>query len=353
MKRVVFLSTVYNAEATVRRAIESVLNQTYGEFVYVITDNGSTDHSGAIIREYAAKDSRILTRRNVENNHRSGSNLGNFSLPDVLKREKGYWVSLDADDEYKPDFLEKMMRFAMDNTLDIAFCGTEYALPDGSSQTDIPAQTLVVEDADIVSHLPTYYQYATRMWGALFSLKLLPRMEPPPDRLEKWGSMYDSKGVLHALEYAKRVGTFAENLHKHYISPNQFSRKIYSPHWFWWMNEIYEQTRMFILSYGPMSKENEDFLTVRRLIWLKYILPRIKDANAPLERRTWDLVKIFDDDRVIEHLALDWKKAGILTDKIEFLQEQLEWAEQQNIFAPGQPYIQKLIEILKHRLEGK
>lgn len=50
----------YNAEKTLRRAMDSVLNQTYGELTYYVLDNGSTDRTGEILREYAEKDSRVV-----------------------------------------------------------------------------------------------------------------------------------------------------------------------------------------------------------------------------------------------------------------------------------------------------
>ena len=50
---------VYNRENTVDRAIKSVLAQTYPHFELVIIDNGSTDRSGQIAEEYAARDARV------------------------------------------------------------------------------------------------------------------------------------------------------------------------------------------------------------------------------------------------------------------------------------------------------
>ena len=49
----------YNREHMVGRMIECVLAQTHRDFEFIIVDNGSTDRSGAIADEYAAKDSRI------------------------------------------------------------------------------------------------------------------------------------------------------------------------------------------------------------------------------------------------------------------------------------------------------
>ena len=44
----------YNRESMVGRAIESILNQTYRDFEYIIVDNGSDDRSGEIADAYAA-----------------------------------------------------------------------------------------------------------------------------------------------------------------------------------------------------------------------------------------------------------------------------------------------------------
>ena len=56
---VTIIVPVYNAEHTIRRCIESILNQEYTDFELLLVNDGSTDGSGAICDEYAARDSRI------------------------------------------------------------------------------------------------------------------------------------------------------------------------------------------------------------------------------------------------------------------------------------------------------
>jgi glycosyltransferase involved in cell wall biosynthesis len=50
MRQVVFFTQAYNAEKTLRRAVDSILAQTYTNFVYYIVDNGSTDGTGEMIQ---------------------------------------------------------------------------------------------------------------------------------------------------------------------------------------------------------------------------------------------------------------------------------------------------------------
>ena len=51
--------TVYNTQRYVAEAVRSVLDQTFGDFEFVIIDDGSTDRSPTILREFAARDPRV------------------------------------------------------------------------------------------------------------------------------------------------------------------------------------------------------------------------------------------------------------------------------------------------------
>jgi glycosyltransferase involved in cell wall biosynthesis len=58
---------VYNGERFIREAVDSVLGQTYGDLEVIISDNASTDNTGTICLEYAARDQRIQYHRNAVN----------------------------------------------------------------------------------------------------------------------------------------------------------------------------------------------------------------------------------------------------------------------------------------------
>ena len=53
---VYIFTTAYNAEKTLHKAVNSILNQTYTDFCYYLFDNGSLDDTSQIIKEYANKD---------------------------------------------------------------------------------------------------------------------------------------------------------------------------------------------------------------------------------------------------------------------------------------------------------
>lgn len=94
---------VYNGDDLVALSIESVLNQTYRNFEFIIVDDGSTDTTPAIVDAYAAKDSRI--RAVHQKNQKLPKTLSNgFAL---ARGEFLTWTS--ADNIMHPDFLEKLV----------------------------------------------------------------------------------------------------------------------------------------------------------------------------------------------------------------------------------------------------
>ena len=58
---------IYNGEKYMKQSIDSVINQTYANWELLIVDDGSTDNTAAIAREYAEKDNRIKYYKNPQN----------------------------------------------------------------------------------------------------------------------------------------------------------------------------------------------------------------------------------------------------------------------------------------------
>jgi len=108
---------VYNGEAFLRQALDSILAQTYPHFELIISDNASTDATPDICKEYASKDARIRYIR-------QSSNIGataNFRF--VLREarhERFIWAA--ADDWWDVDRLEKLVCALTDE--DAAVVGT-------------------------------------------------------------------------------------------------------------------------------------------------------------------------------------------------------------------------------------
>lgn len=88
---------VYNGEAYVREAVESILAQTFTDFELIIINDGSTDGSGAVLRELAARDPRIVLVERANGGLVSALNEGiERARADLIAR-------MDADDVAMPN----------------------------------------------------------------------------------------------------------------------------------------------------------------------------------------------------------------------------------------------------------
>lgn len=102
------LMPVYNDERYLRESVDSILDQTYPKFEYLIIDDGSTDDTWEILTTY--DDSRI---RLIQNKRNIGLTP---SLIKGLEMSRGRYIArMDADDISLPDRLEKQIDFLEQN----------------------------------------------------------------------------------------------------------------------------------------------------------------------------------------------------------------------------------------------
>jgi glycosyltransferase involved in cell wall biosynthesis len=83
---------VYNAEAFIRRAVESILAQSYPHFELIISDNASTDRTGEICQEYSARDHRI---RYVRQKSNMGATANFKFVLDAAQHDRFIWAAAD------------------------------------------------------------------------------------------------------------------------------------------------------------------------------------------------------------------------------------------------------------------
>jgi len=123
------LMPVYNGERFLREAIESILNQTFTDFEFIIVDDGSTDNTWQILQGYAASEPRIVLVRNE-------TNLGLArSRNRILGRARGEYIAvMDADDVSLPERLSTQVAFLDESPeVGVVGCAIHVIDADGSS----------------------------------------------------------------------------------------------------------------------------------------------------------------------------------------------------------------------------
>lgn len=118
--RVSVVVPVYNGAATVAAALESILAQSFTDFEIVAVDDGSTDDSVAMIERYAP---RVRMLRQQNRGPSAARNQG------VRNSTGGYLAFLDADDLWRPEFLERTVAM-LDSHPECVLVYTELELAD-------------------------------------------------------------------------------------------------------------------------------------------------------------------------------------------------------------------------------
>lgn len=135
---VTVLLPVYNGEKYLREAIDSILNQTYTDFEFLIINDGSTDRTEEIILSYA--DPRIVYVKNEQNIRLIAT------LNKGLKLAKGKYIArMDADDISLPERLEKQVAY-MDANAGVGLCGSYIQTLEAGTEYVIKYET----DSDMI-----------------------------------------------------------------------------------------------------------------------------------------------------------------------------------------------------------
>jgi len=141
------LMSVYNGEPFLCESIESILNQTFDNFEFIIIDDASRDSSRKIIASY--DDPRI---RLVENSNNIGltSSLNKGSA--IAEGE--YIARMDADDISYPQRFEEQINF-LDKNIDVGVCGTMAQFIDSKGKVlrSVYNEKIMRKDGDMKAQL--------------------------------------------------------------------------------------------------------------------------------------------------------------------------------------------------------
>jgi glycosyltransferase involved in cell wall biosynthesis len=184
---------VYNNAATIRRAVESLLAQSFGDFRLLVSDDGSKDETPSICQEYAEYDRRVEFVRQPAN-----LNYGNFRY--VLSAATTPLFMFSAGDDYwHPDYARRMID-ELDANPHAVCAVSQVAFIEGDQIVKLSEGTEALV-GNRVDNLITYLEGPndnSRMYG-VFRTDVAQRAFPTKD--------------FHAYDWAFGAGTLLEGTH--------------------------------------------------------------------------------------------------------------------------------------------
>lgn len=213
----------YNTATTIRETLQSVLAQTYSNFVIHVSDNASTDETLKLVESFS--DPRITIHRNDVN----AGGEGNFNRCIELAEGK-YTAIFHADDLYEPDMVAKQVSF-LESHPGAGAVFTEASLIDETGQKfgeiripkDIPSESGQYDFAAM-------FKAVLRHSNFFICPSVMVRTQVYQREIKCWrGEMFKSSADLDLwlrILQNHPIGYLAERLMRYRISDNQFSSRV-------------------------------------------------------------------------------------------------------------------------------
>ena len=232
---------VWNQEQLVIRALDSIPRRK--DIQVIVVDDGSTDSSLNILKEYEAKDKRVtvLTQQN------QGAGVARNAGLEVSHGE--YLAFLDGDDYFKPDFLEKMYNRAKSNDTDIVICGAESYEINKKFYKDITWSLVISnipkQDVFNAKDMPEkiFTSFQNWNWNKIFKRKFI---EDNGIRFQQLHRTNDLYFTCTALVLAQKISVIQENLVVYRVgqSCNSQSTNVLYPLDFYY---AFKELRLFLI----------------------------------------------------------------------------------------------------------
>ena len=215
---------VYNAERTVGRCIESILNQEYTDFELLLVNDGSTDASGFLCDSYAAKDARIR----VIHKKNGGVSAARNTALDLAQGT--YLQFLDSDDWLTPDATSSLVRAAEDTGCDLIVADFYRVIGERVSQKGDIDEDGVMTREEYAAHMmenPADFYYGV-MWNKLYRADIV-HAHDDIICAEDMDWSEDLYFNLSYIRYAEKFYALSTPIYNYYNTPGSAVHTVLNP----------------------------------------------------------------------------------------------------------------------------
>ncbi|MBL0210405.1 MAG: glycosyltransferase family 2 protein [Holophagaceae bacterium] len=246
---------VHNTERWVGRCIDSILSQSCTDFELILVEDGSTDDSGTICDEYAARDARIRVAHIPNGGVSNARNRG-------LDFSQGRFICfIDSDDWVERDYLATLLETLTNSQAQIGICGIS-SDPNSNEPPVVlvaPTQTLTLLSVNADELLTLYESYL--LFGPYN--KIYERMIINANKLRFDTTLSYGEDLVFNFQYLDSVAQLAVSdqplYHYRKANPGSLAGKYHA-------DKFQIDMRLFEVTYAFFEKHG--LLTVAALCWL-------------------------------------------------------------------------------------
>jgi len=320
MAKVTIYTQVFNAGPYLRPCIDSVLAQTHTDWEHIIVDAGSTDGSVEILKEYAAGDKRVKFIQLPENRWSQYEMTEKYATGE-------YYASLDHDDWWDPEFLERLLQFMQRNDLDLAVTGVMQYFDDRGTTVCLrkASKAVVFTLEKFVQQYDIYGSFVNARWGNIMPTKLYLSMKKEYDEVLSTNFLWRSDTIL-MLKFLP---------HFHRIGIDNSAMQYYRMHEGSWIQQhdisrfagqilFFETVEEFLRENNGLSIKNQAWLKAREIAEIKDTFLHIRESDISISDKMEEVAPILAHPRTLDCITCqcslldNWYEtlAGLLLDII-------------------------------------
>lgn len=222
---ITILIPAYNVERYLTKCLRSILAQTYKNLQIVIVDDGSSDSTLTIARQFAHKDNRI----EVHHQHNGGVAKARNTLLSFIKGE--FFIFIDGDDWLEPDMIEFLYTNIENHNAEISTCGMIL----GSNKSNSESRVEIFNRKQSVEQFLYHTSFRGTLWNKLFrtstfdsNLRFEEEIGYGEDALFCWNFLKKTKRIVYSTQEL-----YHYRMHPGSITHSEFGKKKFSGHQVW------------------------------------------------------------------------------------------------------------------------
>lgn len=156
----------YNVEKYISRCLDSILNQTYKNLEIIVIDDGSTDNTSDVIKQYENN------YQNINGIYQQNQGVSMARI-NGIKRASGNWIGfVDSDDEIENDMYEILLDNALRHNADISHCGYQMVFDNKINYFYNTGNLVLQDNLSGIKDLLEGSFVEPGLWNKLFNRKL-------------------------------------------------------------------------------------------------------------------------------------------------------------------------------------
>lgn len=211
---------VYNIREYLAQCVDSLVSQSYNELEILLVDDGSTDGSGALCDEWAARDGRVKALHRPNGGLSAARNTG-------LENASGEYVAfVDGDDRVDREMYRCLMETALEFSADVVMSGIVAQEQTGRSYEVFKnsfCERQTIDKGTVMSLLVSEREISTSACNKLFKRRLFEHIRFPEGRI------YEDKAVMHeVLHSCETIAIDKRAIYYYQLRQNSISKALFS-----------------------------------------------------------------------------------------------------------------------------